>query len=111
MITLRKLLREWIVDCRPCGGLGLKWAASGGRSMVIVAFMGLLVWACVVKKSFEDQLSERQRSWGQVHPPSFLEELKYISCVRIEAELYLSCPSTSSPFEGAHQLIPKLTEL
>ncbi|MED6211954.1 hypothetical protein PIB30_078511 [Stylosanthes scabra] len=33
----------------------------------------------------------------QVHPPPFLEELKYISCVRVEGKLYLSRPNTSSP--------------
>ncbi|MED6115931.1 hypothetical protein PIB30_095371 [Stylosanthes scabra] len=41
-------------------------------------------------------LQEANQGKRSTRPP-FLEGLKYISCVRVEAELYLSCPSISSP--------------
>ncbi|MED6223615.1 hypothetical protein PIB30_075709, partial [Stylosanthes scabra] len=41
-------------------------------------------------------LSPRKIGTAQVHPPPFLEGLKHISRVRVESELYLSHPSTSS---------------
>ncbi|MED6186432.1 hypothetical protein PIB30_066667 [Stylosanthes scabra] len=42
-------------------------------------------------------LSPRKIGIAQVHPPPFLEGLKHIPRVRVEAELYLSRPSTTSP--------------